>query len=286
MFSILSFNAALQDIRLFGRSFHCPVGYVDERMAVLPGALQRTGADLILLQEMFHRCFQDRIYRGLQQSHPYIAGRGRGGLKLRLDNELLVMSRYPLDRERLVRYRRASLEEAVFTRKGFFHCTLHLPEVGAIEVINFHTTAGGVHTHPEHDRMEQLRAAQIEQMLEYAAGLGRVILAGDLNAGPHTSHRNFRQILDRGYLDLAGYGGDIGYTWDRNNPLVAEGEEHHLPYQRIDHIFINPALAGVLAPVTARVVLKDRCVTTGVGPMTLSDHYGVLGLLRPAVAVS
>jgi endonuclease/exonuclease/phosphatase family metal-dependent hydrolase len=269
MLSILTFNAALLDVRLFKRSVYCPVDSVAERLERLAPALLSLRPDIIILQEIFHPDLQSSLHANLAGVYPHIMGGSGSGSRFRLGNELITISRFPLTDGKLIRFQHASPEERIFTSKGFHHCTALIPELGRVDLVNFHATAGGVHAHPEHDRMETIRRRQVEQILAYVQRLDKVILAGDLNAGPHTSYRNYWQVLQAGYIDSFAAAGGDGYTWDPANPLVANGREQHLPAQKIDHVFINASLSRLLMPVESWIVLNDR-------NQPLSDHYGVL----------
>lgn len=269
MLSILTFNAALLDVRIFNRSVYCPVAAVSNRLQRLIPALLSLRPDIICLQEIFHYHLQQQLCRQLADEFPQVTGCVSSGPVLRLGNELLTLSRHSLTAVKLVRFQRAAPEERLFTSKGFYHSTVVLPRLGSVNLINFHTTAGGVHAHPEHDRMETIRQHQIDQILVYAHAMEKVILVGDLNAGPHTSYRNYRQVLQAGFIDSCTVAEGDGYTWDPDNPLVAEGNEQHLPAQRIDHIFISPTLAKMIKPIATSIVLCDR-------NHPLSDHYGIM----------
>ena len=74
-------------------------------------------------------------------------------------------------------------------------------------------------------------------------------------------------------------------SWDPKNPLVKNSKEHHLPAQRIDHIFINSQLSESVNPIEARIVLDEHYVQTAIGEIPLSDHYGLLATLQIASSV-
>ena len=82
-----------------------------------------------------------------------MAGLANAGIKSRLDNELLVVSKFPPASGKLVRFRHAALEERLFTSKGFYETDVILPKAGNIRLINFHMTAGGIRHHPENPRI-------------------------------------------------------------------------------------------------------------------------------------
>lgn len=249
-------------------------------MTTLAEKLLGTAADIICLQEMFHRPLQDALYNEIRHRYPYACGFAAKGFKLRLGNELLVVSRFPLEGGKLVRFNTAAPEELRHTSKGFFHTTVHIEGSEKIELINFHTTAGGRREHPESEVMNNVRARQIGQLLDYAKPLDRVILAGDLNAGPHSSPQNYRQLGQAGYVDTFNIPGDEGYTWDPANPLVAAGAEAHLPAQRIDHVFVHSGLYKKTSIHQSEIVLNENCVAAADRKLPLSDHYGVLSSLQ------
>ena len=247
---------------------------------MLAQKLPETGADIICLQEAFHRPLQDCLYNQIRHHYPYARGFAPKGFKLRLGNELLVFSRFPLEGGKLIRFNNAVPEELRHTSKGFFHVSVILEDYGKLELVNFHTTAGGRREHPESEKMNAIRAGQIEQLLAYVKPLGRTILAGDLNAGPHSSLQNYRQLDRAGYIDtFNNVPGREGYTWDPANPLVAAGAEANLPPQRIDHIFLHSGLFERARIHNTEIVLKEICVEAG-GGIPLSDHYGILSSLQ------
>ena len=280
--NILSFNAAIQDVRILGRSFYCPVAQVRPRLENLAGALIRSDADIIFLQELFHHDLQHELYKAVRQHYPYISGLAGTGFRLRLGNELLILSRYPLHGGTLIRFQVAAREELRHTSRGFFHATVTLPGLGPVDLVNVHTTAGGRHGHPESGAMNRIRAGQLAQLLSYTRTMNAHILAGDLNAGPHTSTANYRQVLAAGYTDVYAYGDEPGYTWDPLNPLVAGGREAHLPAQRIDHILLDPQMAARVSVQDCRVTLREHCVAVAKGRLPLSDHYAVTARLHHA----
>lgn len=277
LFSLLTINAAIQDVRLFSRSVYRPIRHTVERLRGLAGQIRNLDPDIICIQEMFHHDLQYRFHTLLRDRYPYMAGLGRAGFKSRLDNELLVVSKFPLASGSLSRFRHAALEERLFTSKGFHRTEVSLPGAGTIRLINFHMTAGGIRRHPESLRMEYIRALQIRQLLDSLDGTMPTLLVGDLNAGMETSRANYEEIISRGFIDaFLGCGGK-GVTWDPDNPLVANHGEHHLPAQRIDHVFLDSFATDLLVAEKGRIVMNDACVSLPGGEkIPVSDHYGVL----------
>jgi endonuclease/exonuclease/phosphatase family metal-dependent hydrolase len=275
MFKVLTFNAAILDIKFLGYSLYRPLGHIQARLDALVTQLETGPADIVFLQEMFHRDKQKHLCGGLQKCYPYSMGVSSPGWKFRLGNELITLSRYPLFNARLLRFENAPTEELRHTSKGFFHMQTELPGLGLVNLINFHMSAGGKHAHPEAPEMEIIRGQQIAQLIDYTSTLDRTILAGDLNAGPEASPRNYKQLLDAGFFDLFVAGAGQGMSWDPDNALVNSGSESHLRAQRIDHIFADRSLFEVIKSLAAKIVFKDHGITTFDGPISISDHYGL-----------
>jgi len=277
LFSLLTINAAIQDVRLFSRSVYRPLRHTLERLHGLARQISMLDPDIICIQEMYHHDLQSRLQALLRDRYLYMAGLGSTGLKMRLDNELLVMAKFPLTRGKLTRFRHAALEERLFTSKGYFETGINVPGAGTLRLINFHMTAGGIRQHPESPRMEHIRSLQIRQLLGSLDNGLPTVLAGDLNAGPETSRTNYDEIINHGFIDAFHDSGGTGYSWDPYNPLVANHGEGHLPAQRIDHVFLDPGAAAMLSPCSGRIVMQDECVSLPAGQKTtVSDHYGVL----------
>ncbi|MFT5133754.1 MAG: endonuclease/exonuclease/phosphatase family metal-dependent hydrolase [Gammaproteobacteria bacterium] len=275
MFKVITFNAAILDVCIFGHSFYRPVDHIEARLQCLAASLLQTDADIIFLQELFHRDKQDSLCGMLKKSYPFVKGLAPSGWKFRLGNELLTLSRFPLLKGNLHRFAHAPAEELRHTSKGFYHLQAELPGLGTINLINFHMSAGGKHQHPESSAMETLREKQIRQLLDYVEKLDKTLLAGDLNAGPEASNRNYQQLLSAGYFDLFTDYGAKGITWDPENPLVLRGSEAHLPAQRIDHFFADETLNDCTQVAGAEIIFTEHCVGISGGHIPLSDHYAL-----------
>lgn len=279
-FSIISFNAAVQDIRLFGRALYRPVPFPAERLRRIPRALLDLDADIVCLQEVFHRKWRAWLCQTLSRVYPHAAGLETGWPGLRLGNELLVLSRFPLSRTRLHRFRTATPEELRYTSRGFLELAVQIPAVGEVLLVNLHASAGGVREHPESPVMEEIRSRQIDELLKRDVAHRPMLLTGDLNAGPHSSVANYRQVLGSGMIDACEQAGIDGVTWDPGNPLVAGGREAHLLPQRIDHVFINAEFAASTVCTSASIVLTEHVVDSGASKLPLSDHYAVRAVFR------
>ena len=281
MLKVLTFNAAILDVRIFGHSFYRPLDHIEARLRELAVQLKQSSADLVFLQEVFHYDKQRLLLHFLDAHYPHKSQLARRGWKLRLDNELLILSRYPLANGKLVRFKSAPAEELRHTSKGFYHVETEIPGLGKLNLVNFHMSAGGKHHHPQSASMESIRARQIQQLLDYCRSMDCLLLAGDLNAGLQTSVANYQQVINAGYVDLFLAGQGTGLSWDPDNILVKMGTESHLPAQRIDHIFADSRLLEKMQVHDAEVIFKEKLVNTPRGNMPLSDHYGISARLKP-----
>ena len=276
MLSILSLNIAVQNVRILGRSFHRPLDHIEARLEKLISYLLGTDIDIVCFQELFHADYQHLVFSSVKSVFPYGTGFARKGMKFRLDNELLVLSKYPLTDGQLVRFQAAKPEERIFTSKGFYKVNLEIPEIGKLVLINAHMTAGGLRHHPEGEHSMNIRSKQIIQLLQHLPEEGPVIIVGDLNTGPEASRENYLQFIEAGLLDGFILAEGEGISWDPENPLVKNGTEHHLSPQRIDHILLNQAALKIFEPKNAEIVLTECSINAGINQIPVSDHYGVL----------
>ena len=275
MLSILTFNAAIQDIRILGLSVYQPVNYIQERLEELSKKLIELKPDIICLQELFHPRLQQQLYGMLKSDYLYINGFAETGFRLRLGNELLIISKFPLQEGKLFRFFNASIEEQLFTSIGFYSTLLDGP-VGKMQLVNMHMTAGGLCNHPKDQHMEKIRSNQIRQLMNTVSNEIPTLLVGDLNAGPETSQNNYHAVLDAGFTDAFAKIGSSGVTWDPSNPLVESSNENNLPAQRIDHIFLNQMALKLLIPVSGNIVLNDQSIELpNSSKIPISDHYGL-----------
>jgi endonuclease/exonuclease/phosphatase family metal-dependent hydrolase len=275
----LSYNAGL--LRIGWR--YEPVAHIAPRLAVIPAVIEATEADVVALQEVYEDAQRAAIHDRLRHTLPHRAY-VRGG-RFRFDSGLMTLSRHPHE-SRLVRFTRGAFSERLFAWKSVLVSTLDVTGFGAVTVLNLHATAGGLVTPPDHPAVQVERDHQIRQILDLASRApGLAVILGDFNAGPGVADRNYRALLDAGWVDVFGrlFPDSVEPTWDPRNDLNATGIHSALPPQRIDHVFVRARDidAGRVTPLDARVVFTDACVSLANGArVTPSDHYGMLTRLR------
>ena len=117
-----------------------------------------------------------------------------------LENGLMTFSRFPVSGD-LELFTDASLDETLFDSKGFLVTRHQIAKEVTLNIVNLHTTAGGMFRLPEHSAIDLIRSRQIKQLLSRALSLSSpLIVAGDLNAGPGVSEKNFEQMMEAGFL--------------------------------------------------------------------------------------
>jgi endonuclease/exonuclease/phosphatase family metal-dependent hydrolase len=272
---ILSLNAGL--LKLFGRSVPAP--FVRERVAALPAGLRKTESDIVLLQEVYGNSTRRWLAESLKDIYPF-AIYPRKKRNLGLENGLMTLSCCPASGD-LELFADAPLDETLFDSKGFLVSSHQIAKDVTLNIVNLHTTAGGMFRLPEHSAIDQIRSQQIKQLLNRALSLSSpLVVAGDLNAGPDVSERNFEQMMAAGFLSIHDliHGQTSEATWDPKNPLNSHGPHKICPPQRIDHFFVKSTELGEkrIRAVSSTICLKEPVVhIPGKKAVTVSDHFGI-----------
>lgn len=286
MTSVLTLNAGLMRLGLFGAPLFEPAPFIPERYARLADALRRVDADVVALQEVYRRRHKDGLVEDLAGLYPHVALPPRP-LWPMVDSGLMVLSKFPLRDFRLEQFKAGTPEECWLTYRGWMNGCVDTPDIGSMRLLNYHTTAGGLHRDPESVLQDGRRRDQIDELLQDAdasAAADILVLTGDLNAGPPASLDNYRQLAKAGFVDTYAPTGDRagpGYvTWDSQQPLNIKGPHSFQKAQRIDQIFVRRSDLAQISVTEARCVLDDPVVETRRGLTPVSDHYGVLAVLE------
>ncbi len=278
--TILTLNAGLLDVEILGHKVLESAPFEKERLAALPTELLGTDADIIALQEVYeqsHRSFLIKELRGKYPHHFY----SRQRRLFRLEDSLIIFSKYPIVRRKVIAYTNSVFDERILTYKGVLVAKIHSDVFGSISVFNTHTVTGGIRDQ-ENRTVEDVRAMQIEEMIrgvENSKGHDIKIIVGDMNTGPEVAKENYDMLLNRGYIDVVALKHPYTKkkTWDPRNVLNREGHYSKSPPQRIDHIFLRESDVTKLKIVKAEIILdKPTIRVVGGGKITISDHAGVL----------
>jgi endonuclease/exonuclease/phosphatase family metal-dependent hydrolase len=246
---------------------------LDARLRAMVAPIRGLDPDIIAFQEVWSDATWDYLVE--QLDYPFVAYRpSRGRLRGRLGNGLLVLSRYPLARERVRRFSAFTHVQEFFASKGALFVDV-LTAQGPVTLINTHLGSG------LSPRVTQRRVTQLRELCGWIRTVPEehpVILAGDLNLSPDSEPYRVLNDWVRAHYD--GASGDTflqanpdapGYTYYRSRSRPRHGAGPWLPAHRIDYIFV---LSSRESTVQLRMLASD--VVLNVPGAPLSDHCGVL----------
>ena len=281
----MTFNLGLLSMVLTGRWRIDLAPFASQRLAAVPAALISSGADVILLQEVFAPSDRAMLLAAVEEHFPFHA---KADIAPRwLGNGLLILSKHPVsdivfepfaDRDLLHR----------FYQQGFLMVTVQLPSLGPLKLLNAHLSISAFLRHPESEPSSAGRNREIAKLLEVARNYDADIVGGDFNCGPQNAAANYQAIVSAGYLDgFAACNGDeaAGYSWSRSNSIVAAGRYHYLPDHRVDHLFFSQGPSARFRPTHVGLALTAPIVKTAAGTVELSDHYAMCAGLARASAL-
>lgn len=280
----MTFNLGLLSFVLAGRWRIDLIPFARQRLAAAPAALIASGAEVILLQEVFAPMDRAMLLSSLKAHYPYHA-KAEIAPKL-LGNGLLILSRHPLADVRFEPFAGRDLLHR-FYQQGFLMVTVQHPDLGSLKIVNAHLSISAFLRHPESAPSIACRNREIARMLEVARSYDADVLGGDFNCGPRNAAANYEAIVSAGYLDsfAACNGADAaGHSWSRSNAIVAAGRYHYLPDHRVDHLFFNHRPSARFRPTAAGLALTAPIVATATGTVQLSDHYATCAQLARASA--
>jgi endonuclease/exonuclease/phosphatase family metal-dependent hydrolase len=278
---LLTFNAGLLELKLAGHTID-EVQYREERLPIISRAVGESGADVVILQEVFKREHCERLVKDLRDIYRYAVRHDNTG-RLGVGHGLLILSSYPVSDTGFTLFTKGPRHERLFIRRGFLAATISPWAGTAIRVVNMHTTSGG-RLGAEAAATNRFRIAQLRQAhLAVVEHGGPALIGGDLNTGPEASSENYDTFVSWGYQDAvlitpsAGRGpsGDR-VTWDPANELVKGSGFEKSPPQRIDHVFLNAGSAAMFDVVGTRLVFGEPAVPVAGKVLTISDHLGLL----------
>jgi endonuclease/exonuclease/phosphatase family metal-dependent hydrolase len=266
--SVMSFN--IWGLQFGGLSL---AENLDARLRAMVPPIRGLDPDIIAFQEVWSDAHWGYLVE--QLDYPFVAYRpSRGHLRGRLGNGLLVLSRYPLARERVRRFSAFTHVQEFFASKGALFVDV-LTAQGPVTFINTHLGSGFS------PRVTQRRVVQLRELCRWirtVPGEHPVIMAGDLNLSPDSEL--YRALLDWVQAHYDGASGDTflqanpgepGYTYYRSRSRPRRPADPWPPAHRIDYIFV---LSSPESTVQLRILASD--VVLDVPDAPLSDHCGVL----------
>ena len=274
---LISFNTGLFAITVAGKHVRSMVPFVPERLEKQLQEIPKLGADVLGVQELFHKHVQSRYKTALAQHFPY-SYVPKNISPFRFSNGLGLFSKYPLHNTYFRTFRAAQNIEK-FACFGFVDAVVEYPKQ-PFRVINVHMSVGGIKTKSDEGVAKEIRERQLEQIFHhlhyYPTDDIPTVLMGDFNAGPQASGELMKSLVKEGYYDPGVHitNRKRFLTWDNQNPLVSKGQYDRQDAQ-LDHIFVCNQFAERIKGYKIGRVFDDPCVDTPWGEIPLSDHYGL-----------
>ncbi len=284
---LLTYNVGLLEVRILGQEVFKPSDYLSERVKYLPYAIRSVNADIVSLQELYTAKHADYLLNILSDLYPYHY-RADNTL-LRIKNGLMILSKYPIHKQGLVKMTDGPEEERYFASKSIMAVEVILGPDFTVDIANIHPTGGGTELAQDHPDNITARDHQVLQVYQYLRpheggkfGSDYQIIMGDFNAGPEIARANYETLKEYGFRDAyAEYALTVNVpmkmTWDADNILNSEGAHSDSVSQRIDHIFLSKDLTNKVSISNAEVVFEEAVVPVeGARLVPVSDHYGVV----------
>ncbi|UTW56472.1 endonuclease/exonuclease/phosphatase family protein [Kordiimonas sp. SCSIO 12610] len=283
---ILTYNVGLLEVKLLGFELFKPSDYLEERLQYLPDALKSTDADIIALQELYSDRQAEFVLDALSDIYPYHYH--ADNTLWRVQNGLMLLSKYPIRNTALIKMDDGPRDERYFASKSIMAAEVVLGPDLTVDIANIHPTGGGTELAQDHPSNITARGNQIQQtydLLNEGEGLFQSdykIIMGDFNAGPEIAEENYKLLANYGYVDAYArfantHDEPLKITWDANNILNRQGAHAGAISQRIDHIFLSPDMASNMSVTNAEVLYESCIVPVQGGDLVpVSDHYGVM----------
>lgn len=281
----------------------------DQRTYFLPDAMARTGADIIILQEVWTEksqkdlmsSMQTKGYRGYQLESksltpPFFLG---NGLMIFAKNNLRVAGQPEFQAWQ----QNAGFDK--YAKKGILRVPFEVNGIGRVEVYNAHTSflPWDGRNHDYNYAEKDILLAQIRQLTEWArlSKANLKILGADLNTAPFVWDRamggfdssrangfydRIRQVFDDPFAHVRPECAFTCDTWDNdNNKLLAHGLfggsaggsiYDPEPNARYDYVMFAGPGTKVIKTGTAMHENYNLVYNNKQLVAPLSDHYGIL----------
>jgi len=234
-----------------------------ERVALMAPHL--LGYDVLVLEELFVNGWRAALLTQLNGWYPYrtdVVGKaGAGGNPFRQDGGIVILSRWPIERQGVMTFGDACSGTDCLADKGVAYAEVHK---GRFRYHVFATHAQSVYgfgvVGVRRRQFEMWRAFIADQEISPS---DPVVLAGDFNVDAYTPELD--SMLSTLNAVRPATRGPNRFTWDPEHNALATG-----PSQWLDYVLYA---ADHAMPVAA----WNRAVPLRVGSLDLSDHYAVWG---------
>ena len=253
---LLSFNAAL-----------LPAWVVDTDQSerVVRMAPHLAGYDVLVLQELFVDRWRDALLAELEDAYPYrgalVGEDGARDLPWRQDGGILILSRWPIEREASLAFGSVCSGIDCLAEKGVAYVALR---VGGRRIHVFGTHAQSIYG----SAVEEVRATQFAMLRTFIEAQAipadePVLIVGDLNVDAYTPElARMLELLDARWPPVVRA---RRYTWDPTRNAYADGSPAWLDYVLVADEHATP------------IVSWNRAIPLRDGELDLSDHFAVQG---------
>lgn len=245
---LLTFNALMRDD-------------VPARLRALGPVLERSGYDIVCLQEVMHR----GAVRLLRPRAAGYAHRAETGAVL-LAGGLLLLSRWPIRRYRFARYPMTGpLRGELMMRKGAQLAVVDTP-AGPLAVVNTHLSANRDDDWSEGNRFTRVIRGELQHLARLVTAFEPdlpAVVVGDFNV-PRDAAACTDFAAAAGLRDVLE--GDTSTTY-RPTPRWPDPPA-------LDQVLIRSGTSRQLI-AAARTVLRDAVQVADGRSLFLSDHYGI-----------
>ena len=223
------------------------------------------GYDVLVLQELFVNRYRAALLDELATAYPYrteLVGRdGARELPWRQDGGVIILSRWPIEREAQLLFERTCGGTDCLADKGVAYAAIRR---GDRRYHVFATHAQSVYApNPPAVRASQFDLVRAFVDAQWIPTDEPVIIAGDLNVDAFTPELG--DMLLRLHAEWPAIVGDVRYTWDAATNAWAYGAP-----EWIDYVLFSLDHARPVEAWNRALPLRD-------GDLDLSDHHAVWG---------
>ena len=227
--------------------------------------LKASDADIIVLQELFHRRARKRLIKSLEATYPYYTSRGPKS-EFNVASGVAILSKYPIESETHVPFKRATGSDRL-ARKGVIKAKVKTNK-GELFVLGTHLQAG------EGNKRKGVRKRQLETLAEVSESLpedANVLIAGDFNID--ASSEVFEEAMTLLDTDFKQPEGDECFTsnFDDQELFATDGKP-----KWIDFVFLRRNRGSKLLSAkieTPRYLSKGKL-------KRLSDHSAFINWIK------
>lgn len=234
------------------------------RGKMIAEVLDKSGADVVILQEVFMEKVRKSIHTRLEKTYSYQSGKPQGGGFLKGSSGVWILSRYPIDDLRFVKYKDCKGTDC-FSKKGAY----------LFSVTKNDNKLYMAATHVQSGSHKEARQKQFRQLAAESALLPDsipLLIIGDLNTDLHaeTEYREMLEILQAS--DGICEGEKYSYSADNDLAKRFFGESN----QFLDYMLLRDKQAKI--SFMKRTVHKFTSVSFGTYKFNdLSDHHAITG---------